>query len=141
IYGPRQAYSEYSGVISIFINEALAGLPITVEGDGNQTRSFLYVDDAVSATCLAGDTTAATGMTMNICGEESVPINGIAEQVLESVPETKSEIVHGPARVGDVRHSLGTMAKAHKVLGFTPRVSLEVGLSNTVEWYRNLLQS
>ncbi|MFX1264982.1 MAG: NAD-dependent epimerase/dehydratase family protein [Promethearchaeota archaeon] len=139
IYGPRQAYSEYSGVVSIFINQALAGLPITVEGDGTQTRNFLHVDDTVRATCLAGDIAAAAGVTMNICGEESVSINTIAEQVLKSVQDTKSEIVHVPARVGDVKHSLGTMAKAHNVLGFTPSVSLESGLSNTVEWYRSLL--
>ncbi|MFX1602270.1 MAG: NAD-dependent epimerase/dehydratase family protein, partial [Promethearchaeota archaeon] len=69
IYGPRQAYSEYSGVVSIFINQALAGLPITVEGDGTQTRTFLHVDDTVRATCLAGDIAAAAGVTMNICGE------------------------------------------------------------------------
>ncbi|MFX1603884.1 MAG: GDP-mannose 4,6-dehydratase, partial [Promethearchaeota archaeon] len=104
-----------------------------------QTRTFLHVDDTVRATCLAGDIAAAAGVTMNICGEESVSINTIAEQVLKSVQDTKSEIVHVPARVGDVKHSLGTMAKAHNVLGFTPSVSLESGLSNTVEWYRSLL--
>ncbi|UCH04205.1 MAG: GDP-mannose 4,6-dehydratase [Candidatus Thorarchaeota archaeon] len=141
IYGPRQAYSEYSGVVSIFINQALAGLPIIVDGDGTQTRSFLHVDDTVRATRLAGDTAAAAGVTMNICGEESVSINRIAEQVVKSVREAKSEIVHGPARVGDVRHSLGRMAKAHEVLGFTPSVSLDAGLAETVEWYRNLLKS
>ncbi len=141
IYGPRQAYSEYSGVVSIFVNQALAGLPISIEGDGTQTRSFLYVDDAVRATALAGNSAVAAGETINICGEESVSISRIADQVLRSVPDTKSEIVYGPARVGDVRHSLGTMAKAHKVLGFIPSIPMEVGLSNTVEWYRNLLES
>ena len=141
IYGPRQAYSEYSGVISIFINQALNGMPITVDGDGSQTRSFLHVDDVVRATCLAGDVAAAAGVTMNICAEESVSINRIAEQVLKSVEDTESEIVHGPKRIGDVRHSKGTTARAHEVLGFTPSVSLDAGLANTVEWYRNLLKS
>ncbi|MHA2378365.1 MAG: NAD-dependent epimerase/dehydratase family protein [Candidatus Thorarchaeota archaeon] len=141
IYGPRQAYSEYSGVVSIFINQALKGLPITVEGDGSQTRSFLYVDDAVRATCLAGEINDAIGATMNICGEDSVSINRIAQQVLESIQDTKSGIVHGPPRVGDVKHSLGTMTKAYEVLGFSPDVPLDVGLANTVKWYRSTLQS
>jgi UDP-glucose 4-epimerase len=141
IYGPRQEYSEYSGVVSAFINRALTGLPLVVEGDGTQTRSFLHVDDTVIATCLAGTVLSAAGVTINICGEESVSINRIAEGVLESVHDAKSEIVHGPARVGDVKHSQGTMTRAHAVLGFTPSIPLDVGLVNTVKWYSNHQQS
>jgi UDP-glucose 4-epimerase len=141
IYGPRQAHSEYSGVVSAFINGALAGLPIAVEGDGTQTRSFLYVEDTVRATYLAGTIKSAAGVTINICGEESVSINRIAEQVLKSVHNTRSKIVHGPARVGDVKHSRGTLTRAHKVLGFTPSIPLDVGLADTIEWYTNHQQS
>ncbi len=137
IYGPRQAFSEYSGVISIYINQALRNGPLTIDGDGSQTRSFLYVDDAVAATLLAADVSLAAGFTMNVCSEESVSIASLAEQVTKSVQGTRSEIVHGPPRVGDVKHSLGTIVKAHDVLGFSPRVPLDVGLARTVEWYRD----
>ncbi len=74
---------------------------------------------------------------MNVCSEESVSIASLAEQVTKSVQGTRSEIVHGPPRVGDVKHSLGTIVKAHDVLGFSPRVPLDVGLARTVEWYRD----
>ncbi|MFQ5831991.1 MAG: NAD-dependent epimerase/dehydratase family protein [Candidatus Thorarchaeota archaeon] len=136
IYGPRQAFSEYSGVISIFINQALRDSPITIDGDGSQTRSFLYVDDAITATLLAGEVSGTAETTLNVCGEESIRIDSLAQQVLKSVQGSRSEIVHGPPRVGDVKHSSGTIVKARELLGFSPTVLLELGVTKTVEWFR-----
>ncbi|MGY5858924.1 MAG: SDR family NAD(P)-dependent oxidoreductase [Candidatus Thorarchaeota archaeon] len=141
VYGPRQAYSEYSGVISIFINQALANNPITIEGDGEQTRSFLHVSDVARATILASEQNAAIGATVNISGTGLVSIRRIAQLLIENVQGSKSDIVHGPPRVGDVKDSIGNIEKAQKLLGFTPMIPLERGLQETAEWYRAHLDS
>ena len=136
VYGPRQAYSEYSGVISIFINQALTDRSITIEGDGEQTRSFVHVLDVARATILAGEQKKAIGATINISGSELISIKRIAQMVKEQIQNSKSEIVHGPPRIGDVKDSIGSSERAQRLLGFTPGVPLDRGLQETVEWYR-----
>ena len=139
VYGPRQAYSEYSGVISIFINQALTDKQITIEGNGKQTRSFLHVSDVARATIIAGERKSAIGSTINISGTELISIERIAQIVKEQVQGSKSEIVYGPPRPGDVRDSIGSIERAQKLLGFTPEISLDRGLQETAEWYRTQL--
>jgi len=135
VYGPRQAYSAYSGVISILINQALNNQSMTVEGDGSHTRSFIYVDDVVEATYAASQSPKAKGQTINISGTDSISVLDLAHRIKAMVGST-SEIVHMPPRKGDVLESIGTMKKAAKVLGFAPRVGLDEGLSRTIDWYR-----
>ncbi|TFG31922.1 NAD-dependent epimerase/dehydratase family protein [Candidatus Thorarchaeota archaeon] len=137
VYGPRQAYSEYSGVISIFINQALSDLPITIEGDGLQTRSFIHVKDTVRATRLAGQRDSAESAVINISGPELISILDIARRIKRSVNGCTSEIVHKDARVGDVRDSIGSMERARKLLDFSPEIPLDQGLKDTAQWYRN----
>ncbi|MHA1633740.1 MAG: SDR family NAD(P)-dependent oxidoreductase [Candidatus Thorarchaeota archaeon] len=136
VYGPRQAFSEYSGVISIFINQALANKPITIEGDGNQTRSFVHVSDVARFTILAGEKNTAIGATINFSGPGLVSIKRIAQLLKENVQGSKSDIIHSPPRVGDVKDSIGNIERAQKLLGFTPMIPLERGLQETAEWYR-----
>jgi UDP-glucose 4-epimerase len=136
VYGPRQTYSEYSGVISIFINQALKDEPITIDGDGEQTRSFVHVSDVVRATILAGEQRTAIGATINVSGTELISINRISQIVKEQAKQSKSPIVHGPPRIGDVKDSIGSIEQAQKILGFTPEVPLDGGLQETIEWYR-----
>ncbi len=139
VYGPRQAYSEYSGVISIFINQALTDRPITIEGDGEQTRSFVHVTDVSKATILAGELTTAIGSTINMSGIELVSINRIAQIVKNQIKGSKSEITHVPPRIGDVKDSIGNIERAQKLLGFTPEIPLDRGLQETADWYRSHL--
>jgi UDP-glucose 4-epimerase len=139
VYGPRQASSEYSGVIPIFINQAITNKPITIEGDGNQTRSFVHVLDVARATILAGESAASIGDTINISGTELVSINKIAQLLKEGIQNSKSEIVHGPPRIGDVKDSIGNIEKAQKLLGFAPMIPLERGLLETADWYNTHL--
>jgi UDP-glucose 4-epimerase len=141
IYGPRQAYSEYSGFISIFINQALQGVPVTIDGDGMQTRSLLYIDDIVEMTRLAGESTNAAGEILNVSGAEAISVLEVVERILALTPESTSSISHGDPRVGDVRESIGSCDRVKEVLGFTPKVTLDEGLERTVEWYRRLLRS
>jgi len=135
-YGPRQAYSEYSGVISIFTNQALTNNPITIEGSGDHTRSFIYVDDITRATVAAGEMDKASGMTINLSGIESISISELAMIIRKNVANSRSEIVHVQPRPGDVKESVGSMERAHKILQFHPEVSLVDGLRKTIEWYR-----
>ncbi len=136
VYGPRQAYSEYSGVVSIFTNHALSNKPIKIEGDGEQTRSFVHVSDVARATLLAGELNDAIGATINISGNDLISIRRLANLMKENVQGCKSEIVHVAPRLGDVKDSIGSMERAQKLLGFTPQIPLERGLQETSEWYR-----
>jgi len=136
VYGPRQELSEYSGVIPIFIDQALTDQPITVEGDGLQTRSFIHVDDVVEATMLAGQSKETEFHILNLSGTESISIVGLASMILKYVADTRSQITHGSARLGDVRDSIGSIERISTLLNFTPKVSFETGLERTVSWYK-----
>ena len=136
IYGPRQAYTEYSGFISIFINQALQDVPVTIDGDGKQTRSLLYIEDIVDVTRRAGESADTAGEILNVSGAKAISVLEIAERILALMPESKSSIVHGDPRVGDVRESIGSDARIKEVLGFTPHVTLDEGLERTIDWYR-----
>ncbi len=140
VYGPRQAYSEYSGVISIFINHAIRSEPIAVEGDGEQTRSFVYVTDVARGTFLAGKTPQANGEVINVSGLDLIRILDIANKINQAASSEGSKIIHVDPRIGDVRHSIGSMERAQSVLGFTPEIPFETGLEHTINWYRNHMQ-
>jgi UDP-glucose 4-epimerase len=136
VYGPRQAYSEYGGVISIFVNQALNNEPIMIEGTGEQTRSFIYVEDVARATLAAGVEEKASNATINLSGSESISISRLAHLIKENVEGSLSEIINVNPRLGDVRDSIGSMERAHKLLQFYPEVQLEEGLRKTIDWYR-----
>ena len=126
-YGPRQTGGQYSGVISTFLEQARSGEPITVEGDGNQTRDFVHVDDIVQANLRAA-TTDSTGTSYNIGTGSNITIRELAETV-QRVTDTDSEIVHVDPRPGDIEQSEADITKASERLGYTPTVTLEDGLS------------
>ncbi len=140
VYGPRQAYSEYSGVISIFVNHAIRSEPITVDGDGKQTRSFVYVTDVARGTVLAGRKPQANGEVINMSGLDLIRILDVANRINQAASSEGSKINHGAPRIGDVRHSIGSMDKARSVLGFTPEMPFETGLEHTINWYRSHMQ-
>jgi UDP-glucose 4-epimerase len=134
VYGPRQdPASPYSGVISKFMEAAISGKPLTIFGDGRQTRDFIYVDDVVSA-FIAGAKSQNVGV-FNIAGGESVTINQIARQLVE-LAASKSKIEREPYRPGDIRHSLASIEKAMHGLAWSPRVGMKEGLTETLKWFR-----
>ncbi len=134
VYGPGQVAGDYSGVISVFIDQALSGEDITVHGDGEQTRDFVYIDDVVQANCKAA-TTDAVGEAYNVGTGESVTIRELAE-LIQDITDTDSDIVHTDERTGDIEHSKADISKADQQLEYEPTVSLREGLEHTVEWYR-----
>jgi len=123
---PTSARGDYGGVISIFRDQALAGEPITVDGDGSQTRDFVHVDDVVEANLLAA-TTEHTGEAYNIGRGEQTSIAELAETIC-AVADTDSEVTYTDPRPGDIDESVADISKARSELGFEPTVSLREGL-------------
>ena len=123
-------------MIPIFINQGLQNKDITIEGDGSQTRSFIYVEDVAKATYLGSQFENGSEHILNLSGSDSISILDLARMVKELVPDSTSNIVHLDSREGDVKDSIGSMERTADVLGFSPSVSFETGLDRTVSWYR-----
>lgn len=132
IYGPRQdPSSPYSGVISIFVNRALAGLPVTVFGDGRQTRDFVYVGDLVEILFAALSNEKLAGQTMNVGrGVECTLLELLAG--LEAAVGKPIQCQHAPARIGDIAKSCADVTKLKTLLGWSPSTELAIGLSRLV---------
>ncbi|SDM92678.1 UDP-glucose 4-epimerase [Halogranum gelatinilyticum] len=131
VYGPRQAAGDYSGVISIFLKQALNDEPITVHGDGSQTRDFVHVDDVVQANLKAA-TTDHVGEPYNVGTGSETSIRELAETIRD-VTDSNSEIVHTDGRDGDIERSLADISKAQSQLGYEPTILLSEGLATLVE--------
>ncbi|WP_224271124.1 NAD-dependent epimerase/dehydratase family protein [Haloprofundus salinisoli] len=131
VYGPRQTAGDYSGVISIFLEQARANQPITVEGDGGQTRDFVHVSDVVQANLAAG-TTDAVGRAYNVGTGDTISINDLAEEIRDAA-DSSSEITHVDARPGDVRDSRADISRIRDALDFEPTVTLADGLASLCE--------
>ena len=131
VYGTGQdASSPYAGVISIFADRFQHHKPVTIYGDGEQTRDYIYIHDVVTAMQLAMaalEKKAVTSGVFNICTGSPISVNKLA-QALAFITSSKAEISHTPARAGDIRHSLGNPALAKQVLGFKAHTSLQDGL-------------
>lgn len=130
VYGPRGLDGEYAGVIGTFVRQAQSGNPLTVEGEGEQTRDFVYVDDVVRANLLAA-TTDAVGRPFNIGTGRSVTINYLAETVRDVVGEDVP-IEHVPPRADDIEQSEANLQNTRDLLGFEPTISIRDGLERTL---------
>jgi UDP-glucose 4-epimerase len=139
IFGPRQdPASPYSGVLAKIIVQMLKGEQPTIFGDGEQSRDFTYVDNAVDANLLACQAPAGevAGRVFNVATGRRIDLNGTS-RVLKRLIGYKGEVKYGPERAGDVKHSLADMSRAEKHLGYKPNVDFEEGLRRTIEWYRS----
>jgi len=130
IYGPRQDTSEYANAVSIFLGKFAKGEPITIFGDGEQTRDFVFVQDVVTANILAAATPAAAGEIFNIATGVSTSINQIVD-LIKQVSGREVKATYADPRAGEVRDSLATIEKATKILGFRPATELKEGLQLT----------
>jgi len=138
IFGPRQdPTSPYSGVLAKFITQMLQGETPTILGDGDQSRDFTYIDNAVNANLLACKAPAAdvAGKVFNVATGRRVDLNETFK-ILKQLIGFPGEAKYGPERAGDVKHSLADMTRAEKHLGYKPSVSFEDGLRLTINWYR-----
>ena len=136
IFGPRQdPDSPYSGVLSRFSAAFLESAPPVVFGDGEQTRDFTYVDNAVQANILACEAPSASGRTFNVGTGSAVSLNQVL-QMLQKVSGKALETKYEPAREGDIRDSLADIRLAKEFLGYEPAVLFEEGLERTYAWYQ-----
>jgi nucleoside-diphosphate-sugar epimerase len=137
IFGPRQAAdSPYSGVIAQFIYKMMAGETPTIFGDGLTSRDFNYVDNAVSANLLAcqAPSDVATGRVFNVGTGRSHTLNEVYATIAEHLG-FKGKPNYGPERAGDIKHSLASIERARKELGYEPKIHFHEGLKKTVDWY------
>ncbi len=135
VYGPRQdPASPYSGVISIFADRIARGAPVSVHGDGGQTRDFVFVADVVAhlvgAMAYLGRVPGA--WACNVCTGRETSVLELA-QTLAELSGRPAQIGHGPARAGDIRRSVGSPARAKTLLGISAGTSLARGLASTLE--------
>jgi UDP-glucose 4-epimerase len=138
IFGPHQdPSSQYSGVLAKFITQMLRGEQPSIYGDGEQSRDFTYIDNAVEANLLAchAPATQAAGKVFNVATGRRVTLNETF-QLLRGMTSYKGQPNYGPERGGDIKHSLADISQAEKYLGYKPKVDFEEGLRRTVEWYR-----
>jgi len=136
IFGPRQdPGSPYSGVLAKFCTAFLEGTPPSVFGDGEQTRDFTYVENAVQANLLACEAPNASGKVFNVGVGGRVSLNEVLRE-LRKITGKALEAKYEPPRDGDIRDSQADISRAREFLGYEPQVSFEEGLARTFEWYR-----
>ncbi|HEY7322805.1 MAG TPA: SDR family oxidoreductase [Candidatus Binatia bacterium] len=133
VFGPGQdPHSEYAAVIPKFITRLLAHEPITVYGDGKQSRDFTYIDNVVEANLLALQATEVSGNVCNIgCGQR-VTLNELIRLLVE-ITGVKAEVNYTAQKAGDVRHSLADITRARHLLGYEPKIMVKEGLKRTVQ--------
>ena len=133
VFGPRQdPNSQYAAVVPRFITAALDDEPVTIYGDGTQSRDFTYVGNVVDANLLAMDAPGVAGTAMNVAMGESTTLNELVS-LLEQVMDREIGVHNAPPRVGDVPHSHADISAAREKLGFEPRTGLREGLALTIE--------
>lgn len=137
VYGPRQALDNpYQGVLGIFLGNLLRKEPITIFGDGEQSRDFIHIRDIVDAWVAALENPASYGKSFNLGSGKRLSINYVADTVLSAFQRTRRDhpVNYAPGRSGEQRHVEADNTRAGQVLGWKPRVSFEAGLAETVQW-------
>ncbi len=138
VYGSRQdPRSHYAGVIARFVERALAGLPLEIYGDGQQTRDFIHVTDVVQAVLAACERGPSDGTPINVGGGQEISIRELAERVV-ALTGSDSPIVHLPARGGEVRRSRASVERSTTHLGVRPTIPLDRGLREFAAWFAGL---
>jgi nucleoside-diphosphate-sugar epimerase len=138
VFGPRQdPGSQYSGVISLFSTALLSGRQPTIYGDGEQTRDFTYVANVVDGVLRACDAKSVAGEVINVATGARVSLNTLLG-VMNGIVGTRVQAIFKEPRAGDVTDSQADISKAQALLGYQPMVSLEEGLTRTIDWCRSV---
>jgi dTDP-L-rhamnose 4-epimerase len=135
VFGPGQSLSNpYTGILPIFSNLARSGSPIKVFEDGQESRDFVFVDDAVEATwrCLASESTAVE--TFNVGTGQRTTVLEAAKEIVQYFQSSTPIFITGAYRQGDIRHNFADLAKIHNGLDFTPHFSFREGLHRFLDW-------
>jgi dTDP-L-rhamnose 4-epimerase len=135
VYGPGQSLSNpYTGILSIFSTRIRNKSPINIFEDGRETRDFVYIDDVVSVTAQAVKYDKPLIDTFNVGSGVSTDVFTIAKTLQKLLGIKVPTSVSGQFRVGDIRHNFADLSKVRRVFGFEPKVSIEEGLANFVNW-------
>ena len=139
VYGPRQSLTNaYQGVLAIFMGNVLRNEPITIHSDGKQSRDLVFISDVVRAWVDAIDQPATYGEVINLGTGRPTSVNQLCDAILRANQQTRSTypVEHTPAQPGDTRQSAADITKAKTLLGWTPQVTFEDGVQQTLEWAR-----
>lgn len=135
VYGPGQSLTNpYTGILSIFSNQMMAGKPINIFEDGDESRDFVFVDDVVEATTLGIERPEAAGEVFNVGTGVPVTVMQVANSLKKLIGADVPISVTGNFRLGDIRHNYADMTKAKRLLDFTPKVDFETGIARFVQW-------
>ena len=138
VYGPHQnPAGPYAAVIPLFIKSILENVSPVINGTGDTSRDFTFVEDVVQANLLAlfTENTDALNQVYNIAKGEQTSLNELFD-ILKEISGKEIKVIHGPERSGDIKHSLADVSKARKLLGYNPSTSPVEGLRKTFDWYK-----
>lgn len=144
VYGPRQDPKSEAGVVSIFVSRLLAGQPLTIFGDGTQTRDYVFVRDVARANLLAGSAPVSRGDRLdvpafNIATGRETSVNDLAHTVGAALGVTP-ELHYDPPRLGELARSCLDISKASRELGWTPQVSFDEGMKALAGWFEGTVR-
>lgn len=136
VFGPKQQPdSAYAAVIPLFMDAALNNKTVTINGDGNQTRDFTFVENVVQANIKAAFSNFNTHEVFNVACGSQTSINELWNKI-KTLSSSKSEVDYGVSRKGDVRDSLADISKSKNLLGYQPTYNIDEGLNITLEWLK-----
>ena len=135
VFGPRQdTKSQYAAAVPIFIDKALRNEPLTIYGDGEQTRDFVYVKDVVAANAYLAQNEGLSGV-YNVAYGKSITVNELAKKIID-LTGSKSETKYAPVRPGDVKHSMAAVEKLNAA-GLTLNNNFNLGLMDTINFFKS----
>jgi len=140
VYGPRQSLSNpYQGVVTIFISNILNREPITIFGDGEQSRDFVHITDTVDAWINSIDNEKTFGEVFNIGTSTRVTVNSLVDVILKAFGRNREnyKVIYDRPRPGDQRHMQADISKAKKLIPWNPKVSFDKGMKETIHWARS----
>ncbi|MEO9321144.1 MAG: NAD-dependent epimerase/dehydratase family protein [Nitrososphaera sp.] len=140
VYGRRQRLSDYSGVITTFVNKMLQGENPVIYGDGTQVRDFVHVEDIVQANMLAMDSQSAVGEVFNVASGRATSILELVQAIKGLIGYTDVTCQFMPSRAGDMKFGVASIDKIQRVLGYKPRFAVQEGLKSVIEAARRETQ-
>ena len=140
-YGERQNDAAYAGLIPVVVRRVLAGEPVVVDGDGEQTRDMTHVSDTIRGTLALAAARGLGGRAFNLGHGTEVSVNAMVRALLDALDAPDHAVVHGPERLGDVRRLLADVSAAADAVGYAPLVGVDEGFLRTVRWYLSAASS
>lgn len=135
VFGSRHTYD----CPQLFINQAIQNLPLTINGNGKQSRDLTYISDMIEAFLIMGSHKSAVGEAINFGSGKDVSILDLAKLIIK-LSKSKSQIIHGPPRTSEVQRLLCNYSKANRLFGWRPKISLAEGLKKNIEYERRNLK-